>query len=101
MTTADEAAHQLAKLILDMRIEVRKMAFSDPNGHIDDTRWHKVYEALRLYEDAQVRDMLEEPGRRRRRKRRIRHDKKKSDAIPTETRRKPKLDHPWRHPTRS
>jgi len=95
MPTADEAARQLAEQMLRMRIEVRKMAFTN-HGRVQDVSWMRIYEAIRQYEDAQVQDMLRVPGRSRRKKKRVRRDEEKAKAVRVEARRKPKPNHPWR-----
>jgi hypothetical protein len=95
MTTADDAAHDLAELMLRMRIEVRKLAYNS-TGNVENESWMLVYENIRQYEDAQVRDMLEDRGRNRRRARRIRRDDQKAKAVPTERRRKSKKNRPMR-----
>lgn len=91
MTTADDIAHELAEKMLRLRIEVRKLAYSPSERYgkdlVSDTDWLDVYETIRRYEDAQVRDMLDDRDRHRRRKRRIRRDEEKAQAIPTEKRR--------------
>jgi hypothetical protein len=87
MSSSDKAARDLAELMISMRIEIRKLCFS-PTGTISDMRWHNVYDAMRAFEDAQVRDMVSGPNHEHRRRRRIRRDVKEAKAVPTEIRRK-------------
>lgn len=54
---AHAAATKLAQHLLRMRIDIRTLAF-ERAGLVKDRHWAEVYQLLREYEDAQVRDML-------------------------------------------
>jgi len=93
------AAMRLARGLMSMRVEVRAMAYNH-DGDTKDRRWKEVYELMRAFEDADVRNMIESddsPNPKTREKKRamknsIATGKRKRRGAPGIH----KGNHPWR-----
>ena len=106
---APDAAMKLAEYMLQMRIEIRAVAY-EMSGAVKDRRWDEAYRLMREYEDAETQDMINgmrvKPPRNKKQRRR---DKKRkqiriaTDDVVVEKKHNGQHseNHPWRaKPTR-